>query len=129
MNKYPRYYREGKTHKLTDEEVLKAKQMRAIGYILKEIAKELDIAYQTVQYHTDEKINQTRRMEGKIRWINSSKEQKRMWMDRKNEYKKDKWKRQREGMKRYCWVSPEKIIENHPQLKEYIENYEKSKSR
>ena len=53
---YPRYYREGKTAKLTSDEIAKIKELYKEGWTKQKIADSFDVTFMTIAYHVDPEI-------------------------------------------------------------------------
>ncbi len=73
---YPRYYRQGKTCKLTKEEIDKIKDLRNSKVPPGEIARRFDVSDVTISYHTNPYTNE-RVKKDSMRWYRQHRERKR----------------------------------------------------
>jgi len=84
---YPRYFRLGKSHKLTVQEIAKIKELRLEGWTQQRIADEMDVSYYTVAYHTNENIKKRIREQSLERYRMLPKEEQRA---NRNKHMRDK---------------------------------------
>jgi len=91
IQKYPRDYRRGQTHKLTDKEISQIKKKRKKGIPVVELAHEYDVVPTTIWYHTNDKVNQAIRNRSLELYYKMSTQEKKERRKRAYQAKKNRW--------------------------------------